>query len=1216
MAQTDVTSQYITNADFSSTEGWTAEVSSQFKDYGNGLIGTYGVRTAEGQSVSTVDDTHLATEYCFGFEVRWSSNFAAFTQTTSELPIGVYTLTFDVEDTNPNTTKATYENRFFVQIGDSKTTDSSTEWMAAGKSSWTTHTISFNVTSPVTATISLGYGTGSNNFGSKNTPTLHVSHLKLTWTDPEAAAHAAALEAAKYTLNGYIKKATALNGILADATLTTAIATAQEVYNAATDWAEDYDNTVNASTTLNTAITTALSGATVVALNNGNFDTTPNNTLDGDGNTVFGGTLSTATSNPDNTKDMSANTGDHGYLYDVTGWTQYSKFNSTASQGTTSEYGTAMPANGWSTNSTTPPATDMFGGTDGAALHLSAGWNDQARYMQQIDELPSGRYVFYYEVINLHSNTGIASNYTGVSGEASDFYGTSNSFVYSNLNSLEQGVWKAQAFEFDVAKTSNIKFFVGVTTSTGGSGNGAKLWVDNVLVYRIGDITMTDEEANAILAEVEALDEVAFNATDKSALAAAKSTFESSKTIDNYNALNTALVAAQSSVTVYTALDAAITNIEGWTSDATTVTAPIRAKYTAGEYSNETVADDIYAEYQAAEIAALAAASAINYTSAIINPSFETGDITGWTAENRNDTGVKENSNGTYTTSGVDGKYLFNSWGGTAENNVYQTIKDLPAGTYTLSALLAGFNGESLVLAANATTNSVTVAGDKTTGYTVNVVFTLADAADVVIKASNTKSQDGSDASFIKADNFRLTAGDVTTNDYTALNAAIDATNDKVLGFDEGEYAPYNNVAALTALKAAKAVDQSVAMSQTDLDAIVNALTSATWTANATEVNAFYDGNFTIQPEHTTGPTALVGWNNPQGIRQLIKNTETYPGLTSATGQAAVFAWGNTTMFYGETEGYTLPLNAHTIYELSFKTCGWIDGDMGYVNVDIKNANNEGLQTKATATATKRINEENPWDEFKVIFETGEAGNYKFGMWTSKHTTFTDLVLKKAVAVPVTIDETVAYTPAETFANVTLKRSFKLGQWNTFVVPFDIPVLVLTETFGANVEIAEYSENSEDANNVTVNFNKMENLEIKANTPVLIKPTDESLQGGEIFFNAFMIKTGEAKVEGKNFDFVGTYAPATIVEGDYFISGDKLYKSAGATNIKGTRAYLKAKGDTSGEVKLFIDGLETAISEINGDAAEQGAIYNLAGQRVEKAQKGIYIVNGKKVVVK
>ena len=143
----------------------------------------------------------------------------------------------------------------------------------------------------------------------------------------------------------------------------------------------------------------------------------------------------------------------------------------------------------------------------------------------------------------------------------------------------------------------------------------------------------------------------------------------------------------------------------------------------------------------------------------ITNPSFETGDMTGWTAVNSSDTGVKEQSNGTYSiTSGAttDGKYLFNNWGGTNELYVQQTIKNLPAGAYTLSAILAGFNGEELILAANDNKNSVIVDGDQTTGYIVEVSFTLTETSDVVIKASNTKGVEGSNASFIKADNFNL----------------------------------------------------------------------------------------------------------------------------------------------------------------------------------------------------------------------------------------------------------------------------------------------------------------------------------------------------------------------------------------------------------------------------------------------------------------------------
>ena len=156
-AQTDVTDQYITNADFSSTDGWTTYTSSQYHSEGNGLIGTYVVTNSY---TSTKDDTHL----------RWQTNYVAFQQTkeSATLPAGVYTITYDVENTNTDTkagTSENYDNLFYVKVGETTYSDTFTEWMS-GSSDWTTHTINFTVEEATSANfmISLGYGlkNGSN----------------------------------------------------------------------------------------------------------------------------------------------------------------------------------------------------------------------------------------------------------------------------------------------------------------------------------------------------------------------------------------------------------------------------------------------------------------------------------------------------------------------------------------------------------------------------------------------------------------------------------------------------------------------------------------------------------------------------------------------------------------------------------------------------------------------------------------------------------------------------------------------------------------------------------------------------------------------------------------------------------------------------------------------------------------------------------------------
>jgi hypothetical protein len=50
---------------------------------------------------------------------------------------------------------------------------------------------------------------------------------------------------------------------------------------------------------------------------------------------------------------------------------------------------------------------------------------------------------------------------------------------------------------------------------------------------------------------------------------------------------------------------------------------------------------------------------------------------------------------------------------------------------------------------------------------------------------------------------------------------------------------------------------------------------------------------------------------------------------------------------------------------------------------------------------------------------------------------------------------------------------------------------------------------------------------------------------------------------------------------------------------------------------MIIDGEDvTAISSIITDAENGNAIYNLNGQRVNAATKGVYIINGKKMIIK
>ena len=73
-----------------------------------------------------------------------------------------------------------------------------------------------------------------------------------------------------------------------------------------------------------------------------------------------------------------------------------------------------------------------------------------------------------------------------------------------------------------------------------------------------------------------------------------------------------------------------------------------------------------------------------------------------------------------------------------------------------------------------------------------------------------------------------------------------------------------------------------------------------------------------------------------------------------------------------------------------------------------------------------------------------------------------------------------------------------------------------------------------------------------------------------------------------------------------------------AFTSKAGRAYLAVeKTNEVAAVKGFsLSDMETGISQVCGSAANKGVIYDLQGRQVERAVRGLYIMNGRKVMVK
>lgn len=168
--------------------------------------------------------------------------------------------------------------------------------------------------------------------------------------------------------------------------------------------------------------------------------------------------------------------GQNGWVFDVPGWSHGSIVTANAVQIATGEYGTIANSQGF--NNVPVPATDKNGSSTGAAVSMSAGWGNDAILYQEATLSP-GRYVLKYDIINQNTNINVAENFSGfVPNEGTPTYGTRMTYPTS--------VWLTDSISFFLGEQTTGKINIGFTTSSGGSGNGAKFFIDNVKLISYG----------------------------------------------------------------------------------------------------------------------------------------------------------------------------------------------------------------------------------------------------------------------------------------------------------------------------------------------------------------------------------------------------------------------------------------------------------------------------------------------------------------------------------------------------------------------------------------------------------------------------------------------------------------------------------------------------------------------------------------------------------
>jgi hypothetical protein len=245
-----------------------------------------------------------------------------------------------------------------------------------------------------------------------------------------------------------------------------------------------------------------------------------------------------------------------------------------------------------------------------------------------------------------------------------------------------------------------------------------------------------------------------------------------------------------------------------------------------------------------------------------------------------------------------------------------------------------------------------------------------------------------------------------------------------------------------------------------------------------------------------------------------------------------------------------------------------------HTDADITFAKSAGQMYKFTLKATSAVASETPYTVTIDQFYTSDAGG-------TEH-----YVIDDYEGETLDFNVTVAEASAET-ETVTLTK-----EYNTYV-----PTKALD--FSGVEGIKAYYVTAVTATEATLT----ETTTVAAGEGIIISGTPDTYE--------VPVATTEVAKSTTN-----KLATGTVAEGDYILFDGKFVPCTGGTLPDG-KAYLPKSAISTSSAKALILGFgdATGINEAKAAKAD-GAIYSISGVRVAQPQKGVYIMNGRKVIVK
>lgn len=252
------------------------------------------------------------------------------------------------------------------------------------------------------------------------------------------------------------------------------------------------------------------------------------------------------------------------------------------------------------------------------------------------------------------------------------------------------------------------------------------------------------------------------------------------------------------------------------------------------------------------------------------------------------------------------------------------------------------------------------------------------------------------------------------------------------------------------------------------------------------------------------------------------------------------------------------------------------------------------------------------------------------------------------------LDETVDLKKSHDYNNcrMILRRTFNGNKWNSLVLPVSLTKEQFNEAFGSGAQLSEIDCVKNEGNNRIINFKTVQESAdgtyLKENIPYIIyideaetekHPADEqyeSIEDGVVQGPIYIVNSGVnyqmendkntvIKVTSeitRELSYLGSYDSNKSLPIDcYIFSNGNLFHTSKEYPMKAYRCWIEYQTDDDTPLAKFsVNNTATGIDCITDNIENADShIYNISGQKIENTDnlpEGIYIINGKKLIIK